>query len=178
MLRWIAGGGFLIAVAGLVLSETLLAPKYELAYRGGVDAAHCTAIGRSETCSFGYGLSIGNDGKERQQTVRILWPLDLSACHVQWQVSDIVAQVRPTPQPQVLTTLEAGKTVHTIRALMPDTMIEFELGCGARTREELRTMQHTHPKVVARGVVSEADPRASAFWHAITNLLRVFGLFG
>jgi hypothetical protein len=178
VLRWLAGGGFLIAVAGLVLSETLLAPKYELAYRGGVDAAHCTAIGRSETCSFGYGLAIGNNGKGRQERVRILWPLDLSGCHVEWQVSDIVAQVRPTPQPQILTALEAGRTVHTIEALMPDTMVEFELGCGARTRDELRAMSRKAPKVEARGAVSEADPRASAFWHAVTNLLRVFGLFG
>jgi hypothetical protein len=177
-MHWIAGGGFLIAVAGLVLSETLLAPKYELAYRGGVGASHCTPIGRSETCSFFYALSIGNNGKQRHESVRILWPLDLRGCHVQWQVSDIVAQVRPTPQPQILSGLEAGKTVHTVKSLMPDTMIEFELACGRRTREELRTMQRTHPKVVARGVVSEADPRASAFWHAVTNLLRVFGLFG
>lgn len=168
----------MIAVAGLVLSETLFAPKYELVYRGGVDAAHCTPIGRSETCSFFYALSIGNNGKQRHESVRILWPLDLRGCHLQWQVSDIVAQVRPTPQPQILTALEAGRTVNTIKALMPNTMVEFELGCRASTHEALRAMRQTPLKIEARGVLSEADPRASAFWRAITNLLRVFGLFG
>jgi len=168
----------LVAAAGIILGETLLAPKFELVYRGSVDAAYCSHIGKTESCSFGYGLAIGNNGKRPQDSVRIEWPLDLRACHVRTQVSDIVAQVRPTPQPRILTGFEAGRTVHTISALMPDTMVEFELGCSAFTRAQLRTMQQAHPKVEARGVVSEADPRASAFWRGVTNLLRVFGLFG
>lgn len=34
--RWIAWGGALAGVAGIVLSQTVLSPKYEVLYSGGV----------------------------------------------------------------------------------------------------------------------------------------------
>lgn len=175
--RRLAWGGALAGVAGIVLGETLLSPKHEVLYSGGVTAAHClTAEGR-EICIFVYEFSLGNTGKNEQQSVRVEWPLDMQRWQVGTQAADIVATAKPTPEPQVSSTYDAASTVYTIEGLMPNTVVEFKVRCMACTPADLHAMQQAKVKVQARGAVSEADPRVSAMRHAIINLLRVVGLF-
>lgn len=177
-LRWVAGGGALAGVAGIVLSQTLLAPKHELLYRGSVSAAHCIKIDEREACSFVYGFTVGNTGRQAQESVRIEWPLDLQRWHVATQVADIVASAKKTPQPQILPAFEPDKTVYAISRLMPNVLVELRMACAVCTRAQMHEMQRAQPTVEARGEVYEADPRASTLRRGLMNLLRVAGLFG
>jgi hypothetical protein len=175
--RWIAGGGVLAGVAGIVLSQTVLSPKYEVLYSGGVSAAHCLDLEHRRVCVFRYEFSVGNTGKLEQESLRIEWPLNLQHWGVGTQVSDIVASAKATPQPQILPAFESGKTVYTINALMPNTMVRFDANCLACTPGQLQAMRQMHPIIEARGSVSAGDPRVSALQRGAMNLLRLVGLF-
>ena len=175
--RWIAGGGVLAGVAGIVLSQTLLSPKYEVLYSGGVNVAHCTAIEGRRVCTFIYEFSVGNTGKMEQESLRIEWPLNMQRWYVGTQVADIIASARKTPEPQIRAAFESGRTVYTINRLMPNTVVEFKVRCMVCTPGQLHAMQQARVTVEARGAVSEADPRVSALRHGAINLLRVVGLF-
>jgi hypothetical protein len=175
--RWITGGGVLIGIAGLVLSETLLSPKYELLYSADIGFAFCTDKDNRRACTFSYNFTLGNTGKLGQDDLRIEWPLDLSRWGVETNVSDIVGSARDTPQPQILGVSEQGKTVYTINGLMPNTMVRFYARCLACTPEQLQTMRQTQPSIVSQGSVHEGDPRLSALRRGAVNVLRLFGLF-
>lgn len=174
----LAWGGALAGVAGIVLGETLLSPKYEVLYSGGVIAQHCLIIEGVEQCTFVYAFSVGNTGKKEQESVRVEWPLDMQRWQVGTQAADIVASAKPTPEPRIRPSFDTGKTVYTIEGLMPNTLVEFKLRCMACTPAQLHAMQQAHVTVKARGAVSDTEPRISALRHGIINLLRVVGLFG
>lgn len=175
--RRLAWGGALAGLAGIVLGQTVLSPTYEVLYSGGVIAQHCLIIEGGEQCTFVYAFSVGNTGKKEQASVRIEWPLDMQRWQVGTQVADIVASAKPTPEPQISSSYDAGNTVYTIDGLMPNTLVEFKLRCMACTPADLHAMRQARVGVQARGAVSEADPRVSALRHGIINLLRVVGLF-
>lgn len=175
--RWIAGGGVLAGVAGIVLSQTLLSPKYEVLYSGGVNVAHCTDIEDRRVCTFIYEFSVGNTGKMEQESLRIEWPLNLQHWGVGTQVADIVASAKATPQPKIRPAFESGKTIYTIDGLMPNTMVRFNARCLACTPGQLQAMRQSRPVIEARGTVSEGDPRVSALQRGAMNVLRVVGLF-
>ena len=176
-LRWIAGGGVMAGVAGIILGQTVLSPTYEVLYSGGMTVAHCLSVEGEQACVFVYEFSVGNTGKKQQESLRIEWPLDMQRWDVGTQVADIVASARKTPEAQIRPTFATGKTVYAISALMPNTMVQFKVRCMACTPLELQAMQQARVSVKARGAVSEADPRVSAISHGIMNLLRIFGLF-
>lgn len=175
--RWIAGGGVLAGLAGIVLSQTLFSPDYEVLYSGGVDVAHCADIGDQRVCTFVYSLSLGNTGKLAQETLRIAWPLDLRHLGLEAQVADIVASAKPTPQPQILPALESDRTVYTISGLMPNTMVRLHGGCMVCTPEQLQALRQARAIIEARGTVAEGDPRVSALQRGAMNVLRLVGLF-
>jgi hypothetical protein len=164
-------------VAGIILGQTVLSPKYEVLYSGGMTVAHCIGAEGGQTCVFAYEFSLGNTGEREQESVRVEWPLDMRRWEAGTQVADIIASARKTPEPQIRPEFESGKTVYSINALMPNTMVEFKIRCLACTPAELQAMQQARASVAARGAVSEADPRVSAISHGVMNLLRVFGLF-
>lgn len=175
--RWITGGGALVGLTGIVLSQTLLWPKYEVLYSGAVSAVHCASVEGRQACSFVYEFSVGNTGKHEQESVRIEWPLDMQSWYVGTQVADIIASARATPQPRIRAEFVSGKTVYSIDGLMPNTVVEFKARCMACTPGQLHAMQQARVSIEARGAVSEADPRVSALRHGAMNLLRVVGLF-
>ena len=175
--RWIAGAAALAGVAGIVMSQTVLWPKYEVLYSGGVTAVHCANVEGRQGCTFIYEFSVGNTGRNEQESVRIEWPLDMQRWYVGTQIADIVASARKTPEPQIRPAFESGKTVYAINRLMPNTVVEFKVRCIVCTPAQLHAMQQAHVTVEARGVVSEADPRVSALRHGVMNLLRLVGLF-
>jgi len=175
--RWIAGGGALAGAAGIVVSETLLSPTYEVLYSGGVSAAYCDNATGERACTFIYDLSVGNTGKEVQETVRITWPVDMRHWGPGTQVADIVGSARQTQQPQIQPAFDSGKTVYTISGLMPNTMVSFRASCYACTPAQLQAMRQAGATVEARGKISESDPRVSALMRGLTNMLRIVGLF-
>jgi len=176
--RWIAGGAALAGVAGIVLSQTVLWPKYEVLYSGGVTAVHCANVEGRQACTFVYEFSVGKTGRNEQESLRIEWPLDMQRWYVGTQAADIVASARKTQEPRILPSFESGRTVYEIDGLVPNTLVEFKVRCMTCTPADLHAMQQAKVKVQARGAVAEADPRVSALRHAIMNLLRVVGLFG
>lgn len=177
MARWIAGASGLVGVVGIILSQTLLSPSYEVLHSGGVSVAYCADMDDERTCTFHYEFSIGNTGKLEQESLRIEWPLDLQHLGVGTQVADIVGSARNTVQPQILPAFESGKTVYTINGLMPNTMVRFDANCLACTPGQLQAMRQTRPVIVARGTVLEGDPRVSALQRGAINALRLVGLF-
>lgn len=176
--RWIAGGGALAGAAGIFLSETLLSPTYEILYSGGMSAVHCGISTGEQACTFIYDFSIGNTGKEVQETVRVTWPVDMRHWGTATQVADIVGSARKTQQPQIQPAFDSDKTVYTISGLMPNTMVSFKASCYACAPAQLQAMRQAGAKVEARGTTSEGDPRVSALMRGFTNMLRVVGLFG
>jgi hypothetical protein len=176
--RWIAGGGALIGIAGIVLGETLLRPTYEVLYSGAVSAAYCPELEERQTCAFVYDFTVANVGKETQDSLRIEWPLDMQRWDTGTQVSDIVASARATQQPQIQPVYEHGKTVYTISGLTPNTMVMIRASCLRCTPEQLQAMRETRPVIAARGTVSEGNPRASTLMRGFMNVLRLVGLFG
>ena len=177
LVRWIAGGGALVGMACIFLSQTLLSPTYEVLYSGGMSTAHCADVEGRQTCAFVYDLSVGNTGKQAQESVRIAWPLDMQHWDVVTQVADIVASAKKTSQPRIRPAFESGKTVYAIDGLMPNTLVRFSVSCLACTAGQLQAMRQARARVHARGEVSEADPRVSALLHGAINLLRLVGLF-
>ena len=175
--RWIGGGGVFVGIAGIVLGQTLLAPEYELLYSGGEAVAHCFQREERQICSLAYELTLGNTGKKAHDSVRVSWPLDLQNWDVATQVSDIIASAERTPQPQIRPAFESNKTVYTISALMPNTLVRFWVRCLMCTPEQARALRHARASIEARGVVTEADPRLSALLHGAMNVLRLVGLF-
>lgn len=175
--RWTAGGGALLGLAGIVLSQTVFAPKHEVFYSSGVSAAHCAEVEGRRECSFFYQFSLGNTGKLEQDALRIEWPLDLRAWSPETQVSDIVGSAKKTPRPQILPAFEADRTVYTVTGLMPNTMIRLNASCLACTPEQLQAMRQTQPHIAARGAVHEGEPRVSALRRGAVNVLRLLGLF-
>lgn len=176
--RWIAGSGALFGVAGIVLGHVLLSPDYEVLYSGGMNVAHCREIQGQQMCAFVYEFSIGNPGKYAQDDLRVEWPLDLRPWVSGTRVADIIASAKKTHQPRIHMSYAAGATVYAIEELMPNTMVDFEWRCLACTPAQLQAMQQARAKIVARGTVSEGDPRLSALRRGLTNALRIFGLFG
>lgn len=175
--RRLVGGSALVSVAGIVLSQTLLAPTYEVLYSGSMTVAHCFNVKGRETCVFTYALSVGNTGKQPQDTVRVVWPLDMQSWDVGAQVADIVASANRTPEARIRRTSESDRTVYEIDRLMPNTLVEFRVRCLQCAPSDFEAMRQARVSVEARGVVSEADPRVSALRHGAMNLLRVVGLF-
>ncbi len=175
--RWIAGGGALVGVAGIVLSEALFAPRYEVLYSSDVSAVLCNTFKGELACTFIYELSVGNTGKEEQESVRIAWPIDMRERRLSTRVADIIGSARKTQQPQIQPAYDADQTVYTINGLMPNTVVSFEANCFLCPPEQLRTMQQMRPAVQARGTVSEADPRVSALTRGLMNVLKLVGLF-
>lgn len=175
--RWVAAGGLLVGFAGLVLSETLLSPKYELLYSSGIGVAHCIDKEQQRSCSFSYEFSVGNTGKLGQDGLRIEWPLNLQRWGLQAQVADIVGSAKRTPQPQILGEFQADRTVYTINGLMPNTMVSIRGFCLACTPAQLQAMRHTQPQIASQGSVREGDPRLSALQRGAMNVLRLVGLF-
>ncbi|MBE0616272.1 MAG: hypothetical protein IH604_21600 [Burkholderiales bacterium] len=175
--RWIAGGGALAGAAGIVLSQTVFSPDYEILYSGGVDVAQCASVDDRRRCAFVYRFSIGNTGKLGQETLRVEWPLDLKHLGIETRVADIVASAEKTAQPKIMPVFESDRTVYTIDGLMPNTMVGFNASCLACTPEQLQAMRQAQPLIVARGTIEEGDPRVSALRRGASNVLRVVGLF-
>lgn len=175
--RWIAGGGALAGVLGIVLNQTVFSPAYEVLYRGGIYAARCTDVDERSVCAFAYDLTVGNTGRREQDSVRIVLPLIPQNVGVDTRVADIVGSAAPTPQPQILHEPDSGNTIYTIIGLMPNTLVNFSLRCLTCTPAQLHAMQQAQVRIEARGAVSEADPRLSALRRGAMNLLRVVGLF-
>lgn len=175
--RWIAGGGAVAGVVGIVLSETLLRPAYEILYSGGVSAVHCAKVQEQQACTFIYEFSIGNTGKKAQESLRIEWPLDMQHWDLGTQVADIVASAQKTVQPRIRPAFESSKTIYTIEALVPNTLVAIRARCMACTPAQLQAMQQARVTVEARGAVYEGNPRVSALAHGVMNLLRLVGLF-
>lgn len=176
--RWIAGGGALIGIAGIVLGETLLRPSYEVLYSGALSAAYCPKLEERQTCTFVYDLSVANVGKKAQDKLRIEWPLDMQHWGTGTNVSDVIASARETQQPQIRPVYADGKTVYTISGLMPNTMVMIRASCLRCTPEQLQTMREKQPVIAARGTVSEGNPRFSTLMRGFMNVLRLVGLFG
>lgn len=177
-IRWLAGGGVLIGIAGIVLGETLLRPTYEVLYSGALSGAYCPKIEARQSCAFVYELAVANIGKEAQDGLRIEWPLDMQRWDTGTYVSDIIASARETQPPRIQTAYESGRTAHTVSGLMPNTMVMIKASCLRCTPEQLQTMRETRPVIVARGTVSEGDPRFSTLMRGLMNVLRLVGLFG
>jgi hypothetical protein len=175
--RWIAGGGALAGMAGIVVNETLLSPQYEVLYSSGVSAVLCNTINGKQACTFIYAASVGNTGRQAQEKVRIAWPIDMRAWRLGTEVADIIGSARKTQQPQIQSTYDSAQTVYAIGGLMPNTVVSFEASCYACTPAQLRAMQQVRPVVQARGKVSEADPRVSALTRGVMNALKLVGLF-
>ena len=173
----IAGGSALVSLVVIVLSQTLFAPNYEALYKGSMTVAHCFDVKGRETCVFTYTLSVGNTGKRSQDTLRIVWPLDMRGWDVDAQVADIVASASKTQEVKIQRTFESDQAVFEIAALMPNTLVDFRIRCLDCTRYDVQAIRDAHVTVEARGVVTEADPRVSALRHGAMNLLRVIGLF-
>ena len=176
--RWITGSGALFGVAALVLGHVLLSPDYEVLYSGGMNAVHCRDIQGRQTCVFVYEFSIGNTGKRVQDGLRVEWALDLRPWVSGLRVADIIASAKKTRQPRIQMSYAGGTTVYAIDNLMPNTVVDFEWRCLACTPAQLQAMQQARANVVARGTLSEGDPRVSTLRRGATNLLRIFGLFG
>jgi hypothetical protein len=176
--RWIAGGGALVGVAGIVLGETLLRPAYEVLYTGALSAAYCPKVGDGPSCAFTYEFSVANVGKKTQDSLRIAWPLDMQRWNTGTQVSDVVASARATQQPLIQPVYEHGKSIYTISGLTPNTMVMIRASCLRCTPEQLQAMRETRPVIAARGTVSEGDPRVSTLLRGFMNALRLVGLFG
>jgi hypothetical protein len=175
--RWALGGGALIGAAGIMLSETLFSPQYEVRYSSGVSTALCENFKGKRVCTFIYALSVGNTGKEAQESVRITWPMDMREWELKTKVADIIGSARKTQRPRIEPTYDAGTTVYTISGLMPNTLVDFEANCFFCTPAQLQIVRQARPEVEARGGVSEGDPRASALMRGLMNALRLVGLF-
>lgn len=175
-LRWLLAGGVAAGLGGIVLEETLLRPAYEVLYSGGLSVAHCASVAGRPACTLNYRLSVGNTGKERQDSVRIELPAELPRATVRTKVSDIVASARKTPQAQVQLEPATGSTVFVIRDLEPNTVVDIDLSCALCERADVDAFRAIHAKVEARGSVTEADPRVSTLKNGVTNFARTVGL--
>jgi len=173
----IAGSSVLVSLVAIVLSQTLLAPTYEVLYRGNMTVVHCFSVKGHETCVFTYTLSVGNTGKQPQDALRIVWPLDMRSWDIGAQVADIVASASKTQDAQIRRTFDSDQTVFEIARLMPNTLVDLRIRCLECTRSDVHAIRDARMTVEARGVVSEADPRVSALRHGAMNLLRVVGMF-
>ena len=176
-LRWLLAGGVAAGLGAIVLEETLLRPAHEVLYSGSLTVAHCAPVAGRPACALIYRFSVGNTGKEKQDSVRIALPAELPRATVRTKVSDIVASARRTPQAQVQQEPGTGSTVFVIRELEPNTVVDIDLSCAQCERADVDAFRAIHAKVEARGSVTEADPRVSPLKHGVINFVRMFGLF-
>lgn len=176
--RWLLAGGVAAGLGGIVLGETLLRPAHEVLYSGSLSMAHCATAAGQPACAFKYRFSVGNTGKETQDSVRIELPAQLPRATVGTRVSDIVASARKTPEAQVRQESATGSTVFLISALAPNTVVDIDLFCALCDRADVDAFRGIRAKVEARGSVTEADPRVTTFRNGIVKFLRVLGLFG
>ncbi len=176
--RWLLAGGVAAGLGGIVLGETLLRPAHEVLYSGTLPVAYCAQIAGKPVCIFKYRFSVGNTGRETQDSVRIELPARLPQATITTTVSDIVASARKTPQAQVREESATGSTVFIVSELAPNTVVDIDLMCATCQRADLDAFRRLRAKVEARGSVAEADPRVATFRNGIIKFLRVLGLFG
>ncbi|MBW8905135.1 MAG: hypothetical protein JF611_05620 [Betaproteobacteria bacterium] len=144
----------LAGLAWLMLSESVLRPRYEVLYHLSPIVSQC--IG--ERCVALYRLLVANSGREAQERVDVRWPAQFAGWQIDWSSSD----------------LQGG---HEIRNLAPNTLVELSVRCLDCTRGELEAARQASVRIEARGKIMEREPRVTMLGRASTNIARVVGIF-
>jgi len=167
------------SIAYLIASETVLRPDHEVFYtRPAITAVHCSDFSWGSSCAAAAQFAVANNGRVPQDDLRVTWghePHDTQRWSVSWRTSDLVASAKPSAPPQLRAVDGARSFDYEIHALVPNTVVDFEIKCLGCTREDLRAAQNAAFAVTGAGV-TEADPRATMFVRFFTNVGRLIGV--
>jgi hypothetical protein len=175
--RVATGGGLLVSIALLVVSETLLRPEQEILYTGSL-FSHCVPAKEGEICIARYSVSIANNGRAGRDDVRLEIGRPLRDWVADTRASDLVGSTVARPDPEIGTSIDDEKTVYDIRRFAPNTVVDFEIGCQPCSRAQIRALKDAPLRVHAKGAVVNTDPRTTMLGRAMRNLARVLSIFG
>jgi hypothetical protein len=124
-------------------------------------------------CTAIYELIIGNTGT-REETVRIVWPFDLSAWDRGQQVLNIAADQPRGHDPQLACETSGTQSECIMENFAPGALVIMKFSCLACSGHETGMMEEKTVTVETTAAIAHGDPRVTTVFRRLQNLLNIF----
>jgi len=124
-------------------------------------------------CTAIYEFIIGNTG-EQEETVRLVWPFDLSPWERGQQVLNIAADQSRGHDPQIACETSGTQSECVMENFAPGALVIMKFSCMACSGHDTGMMEEKTVAVETEAAVAHGDPRVTTVFRRLQNLLNLF----
>lgn len=124
-------------------------------------------------CTALYELIIGNTGA-REETVRLVWPFDLSPWERGQLVLNIAADQPRGHDPQIACETSGTQSACVMENFAPGTLVIMKFTCMACSGHDTGMMEEKVLAVETEADIARGDPRVTIVFRRLQNLLNIF----
>ena len=124
-------------------------------------------------CTALYELIIGNTGVQ-EETVRLVWPFDLSPWERGQKVLNIAADQPRAHDPQIICQTSGTQGECVMDNFAPGALVIMKFSCLACSGHDAGTMEGKPVVVETTASVAHGDPRVNTLFRRMQNFLNLF----
>ena len=166
--------GILAPFTTLSLISLFFASEREIVYEFNEVFTYC---GLSRTpgndCTALYELIFGNTGLQ-EETVRLVWPFDLSPWEREQQVLNIAADQPRGHDPRIACETSGTQSECIMENFAPGALVILKFSCLACSGHDTGMMEEKTVAIETGAAVAHGDPRVTTVFRRLQNLLHLF----
>lgn len=166
--------GVLAPFTTLSVASLLFASEREIVYELNEIFIQC-GLSKipGKDCTALYEFIIGNTGVQ-EETVRLVWPFDLSPWNREQKVLNIAADQPRDHDPRITWQTSGTRSECILENFAPGALVIMKFSCLACSGHDAGTMKGTTIAVETEAAVARGDPRVTTMSRRLQNLLNLF----
>ncbi|MGH8120363.1 MAG: hypothetical protein ACRESK_07095, partial [Gammaproteobacteria bacterium] len=164
----------LLPFTGLSIFSLLFSSAREIVYEQNKVFEYCTPSGTSgNNCTALHEIIIGNTGTE-METVRLVWPFDLSLWERGQKILNIAADEPRNHDPEITCETSRTQSVCVLEDFATGTLVIMKFSCLACSGREIGLMEGKAVAVETIAPVAQGDPRVNILFRRLQKFLNLF----
>ena len=166
--------GVLAPVATFSVVSLFFAAEREIVYELNAVFTQC-GLSKipGKDCTALYELIIGNTGT-REESVRLVWPFDLSPWERGQRVLNIAADEPRGRDPQIACQTSGIRSACVMENFAPGAVVIMKFTCFACSGHDTGMMEEKPVDVETEAPVVHGDPRVTTVFRRLQNFLKLF----
>ena len=166
--------GILAPFTAISLVSLFFASEREIVYELNEVVTYCTLSGTpGKNCVALYELIIGNTGGQ-EETVRLIWPFDLSPWEREQQVLNIAADQPRSHDPGVACDISESQSECVMENFAPGALVIMKFSCLACSGNDIGMLEENKVSLETGASVAHGDPRVTTVVRRLENFLNLF----
>jgi len=166
--------GILAPFTTISLVSLFFASEREIVYELHEVVTYCALSGTpGKNCVATYELIIGNMG-EKEETVRLVWPFDLSPWERDQQVMNIAADQPRPHDPGIACETSGSQSECIMENFAPGALVIMKFSCLACSGSDIGMLEEKKVSLETGANVAHGDPRVTTVVRRLQNLLSLF----